>query len=48
MTSSSLSLEGDFESISVMILSEYAQGEPGLLVQLNILDFHVRHYIFKK
>ena len=47
MISNSLSLEGDFENIYVMILSEYAQGQPGLLVQLNILDFHVRHYVCK-
>jgi len=47
MISNSLALEGDFESVYVVILSENAQGQPGLSVQLNILDFHIRHYICK-
>ena len=33
MTINSLSLEGGFESLYVMILNEYAQGQPGLHVQ---------------
>lgn len=37
MISISLSLKCDFESICVMIHREYAQAQPGLLVQLNVL-----------